>query len=414
MRSTNSRGGPSGSPAERASTRQQRSRSPPIGIGDGNGHGDSSIHRSRMPVTRNRGPRRADRSNSIGSPSFHRTWIGVGPRCRKGQPNGVMPHRRSVRARCRRQRAPRARSRRPAPPRWRGSASAARPLPRSRACSLRGEPYRAPVAPRHRRFPRRPPGDPRIELLFDPSSRPRPRRDVKSDAGPPYAVSTGSPKAAREAAPWCDERGDHGTRAAPRDARPRRPRRPVERGTAGVRGGHGLPAQHRPAAAGALARPRAPSGLARRGLARRPGCAARRSPTATRAVPGQWWYEEVRRGLRGTAAEARGWLRDYFELTELHVRPDAQGSGLGEGLLRSLLDGVQEGRVLLSTPEYGATVAGPRLAAVPAHRLRGRAARPPLHRRLPPLRRAGRHAAARATGHGEHHRPSVSRGRVAR
>ena len=130
--------------------------------------------------------------------------------------------------------------------------------------------------------------------------------------------------------------------------------------------------------------------------------------------PGQWWYEEVRRGLRGTAAEARGWLRDYFELTELHVRPDAQGSGLGEGLLRSLLDGVPEGRVLLSTPEYGATVAGPRLAAVPAHRLRGRAARPPLHRRLPPLRRAGRHAAARATGHGEHHRPSVSRGRVAR
>jgi ribosomal protein S18 acetylase RimI-like enzyme len=68
---------------------------------------------------------------------------------------------------------------------------------------------------------------------------------------------------------------------------------------------------------------------------------------------GQWWYEEVRRGLRGTAAEARGWLRDYFELTELHVRPDAQGSGLGEGLLRSLLGGVQEGRVLLSTPEYG-------------------------------------------------------------
>ena len=183
MRSTNSRGGPSGSPAERASTRQHRSRSPPIGIGDGNGHGDSSIHRSRMPVTRNRGPRRADRSNSIGSPSFHRTWIGVGPRCRKGQPNGVMPHRRSARAPCRRQRAPRARSRRPAPPRWRGPASAARPLPRSRACSLHGEPYRAPVAPRHRRFPRRPPGDPRIELLFDPSSRPPPRHGVKSDVG---------------------------------------------------------------------------------------------------------------------------------------------------------------------------------------------------------------------------------------
>ena len=42
-------------PAERATTRQQRIRSPPIGIGDGNGHGDSSIHRSRTSVTRNRG-----------------------------------------------------------------------------------------------------------------------------------------------------------------------------------------------------------------------------------------------------------------------------------------------------------------------------------------------------------------------
>ena len=30
---------------------------------------------------------------------------------------------------------------------------------------------------------------------------------------------------------------------------------------------------------------------------------------------------------------------DYFELTELHVRPDAQGGGLGEGLLRALLAG---------------------------------------------------------------------------
>jgi ribosomal protein S18 acetylase RimI-like enzyme len=46
------------------------------------------------------------------------------------------------------------------------------------------------------------------------------------------------------------------------------------------------------------------------------------------------------------------WLRDYFELTELHVRPDAQGSRLGEGMLRALLDGVRHERVLLSTPEH--------------------------------------------------------------
>jgi ribosomal protein S18 acetylase RimI-like enzyme len=67
---------------------------------------------------------------------------------------------------------------------------------------------------------------------------------------------------------------------------------------------------------------------------------------------GQWWYEEVRRGLRDSHGDQR-WLEDYFELTELHVRPDAQGHGLGEGLLRALLAGTDRSRVLLSTPEYG-------------------------------------------------------------
>lgn len=69
--------------------------------------------------------------------------------------------------------------------------------------------------------------------------------------------------------------------------------------------------------------------------------------------PGQWWFEEVRRGLRGADPDAREWLADYFELTELHVRPDAQGRGLGEGLLRGLLEGVGRSCVLLSTPEHG-------------------------------------------------------------
>jgi GNAT superfamily N-acetyltransferase len=68
--------------------------------------------------------------------------------------------------------------------------------------------------------------------------------------------------------------------------------------------------------------------------------------------PGQWWFEEVRRGLRGGPPELQDWLRDYFELTELHVRPDAQGGGLGEGLLRALLAGATGSRVLLSTPEH--------------------------------------------------------------
>jgi len=81
--------------------------------------------------------------------------------------------------------------------------------------------------------------------------------------------------------------------------------------------------------------------------------------------PGQWWYEEVRRGLRGGGTLA--WTDDYFELTELHVRPDAQGSGLGESLLRTLLAQTDRSHVLLSTPEHG-------------HRAPGRAWR--LYRRL--------------------------------
>ncbi len=67
-----------------------------------------------------------------------------------------------------------------------------------------------------------------------------------------------------------------------------------------------------------------------------------------RGLPGQWWHNEVRRGL-GTADT--GWLADYFELTELHVRPDSQGGGLGESLLRALAAGRAESSVLLSTPE---------------------------------------------------------------
>ena len=71
--------------------------------------------------------------------------------------------------------------------------------------------------------------------------------------------------------------------------------------------------------------------------------------------PGQWWYEEVRRGLRNAAGRMTDpdaeWLTDYFELTELHVRPDVQGAGLGEGLLRALVAGTDRHRVLLSTPE---------------------------------------------------------------
>jgi ribosomal protein S18 acetylase RimI-like enzyme len=69
---------------------------------------------------------------------------------------------------------------------------------------------------------------------------------------------------------------------------------------------------------------------------------------------GQWWHEQVFRGLATVLPpdDVRRWLSDYFELTELHVHPQAQGHGLGEQLLRGLLsDPVPASRVLLSTPD---------------------------------------------------------------
>ena len=63
---------------------------------------------------------------------------------------------------------------------------------------------------------------------------------------------------------------------------------------------------------------------------------------------GQWWYSEVERGL---GRKDSPWLADYVELTELHVRPDAQGAGIGQALLTALLTGRPEKAVLLSTPE---------------------------------------------------------------
>jgi ribosomal protein S18 acetylase RimI-like enzyme len=66
---------------------------------------------------------------------------------------------------------------------------------------------------------------------------------------------------------------------------------------------------------------------------------------------GQWWHEEVRRGLVGGEPARLHWLADYFELTELHVLPEAQGAGLGESLLRTLVEGSPSRVVLLSTPE---------------------------------------------------------------
>jgi len=64
--------------------------------------------------------------------------------------------------------------------------------------------------------------------------------------------------------------------------------------------------------------------------------------------PGQWWFSEVQRGIGDPGSP---WLTDYLELTELHVRPDSQGAGIGQALLTALLTGRSEKAVLLSTPE---------------------------------------------------------------
>ena len=71
-------------------------------------------------------------------------------------------------------------------------------------------------------------------------------------------------------------------------------------------------------------------------------------------APGQWWQQQVILGLqRGGLPphEIAGLMNSYFELTELHIHPRAQGRGLGEALARRLLAGRPEANVLLSTPE---------------------------------------------------------------
>lgn len=73
-----------------------------------------------------------------------------------------------------------------------------------------------------------------------------------------------------------------------------------------------------------------------------------------RGATDQWWHQQVALGLRQSgmpADQVTRFLSRYFELTELHVDPRAQGHGLGEALIRQLLANRDEAHVLLSTPE---------------------------------------------------------------
>ncbi len=65
--------------------------------------------------------------------------------------------------------------------------------------------------------------------------------------------------------------------------------------------------------------------------------------------PGQWWHDLVRRALN--AEQARQWLGNAFELSELHVLPDYQGGGTGRVLLGELAGGLPHDSMLLSTPD---------------------------------------------------------------
>jgi ribosomal protein S18 acetylase RimI-like enzyme len=71
-------------------------------------------------------------------------------------------------------------------------------------------------------------------------------------------------------------------------------------------------------------------------------------------APDQWWQQQVVVGLQRCGLpgpEISRLMASYFELTELHIHPRAQGRGLGEALARRLLADRAEDNVLLSTPE---------------------------------------------------------------
>lgn len=66
-----------------------------------------------------------------------------------------------------------------------------------------------------------------------------------------------------------------------------------------------------------------------------------------RGQQGEWWHDIVANALGRDMSKT--WLHCAFELAELHVRPGAQGHGVGRGILETLLVQVSGSRVVLST-----------------------------------------------------------------
>ena len=65
--------------------------------------------------------------------------------------------------------------------------------------------------------------------------------------------------------------------------------------------------------------------------------------------PGQWWHDQVADAL--TPEQQQEWLEGAFEVCELHVLPELQGTGLGRALLEALLDGLPAPTAVLTTPD---------------------------------------------------------------
>jgi ribosomal protein S18 acetylase RimI-like enzyme len=64
---------------------------------------------------------------------------------------------------------------------------------------------------------------------------------------------------------------------------------------------------------------------------------------------GQWWHDTVSQALGRDGS--RRWLRDGFELAELHVLPEHQGAGLGRKMLTDVLSRTTARHAVLSTPD---------------------------------------------------------------
>jgi GNAT superfamily N-acetyltransferase len=66
-------------------------------------------------------------------------------------------------------------------------------------------------------------------------------------------------------------------------------------------------------------------------------------------APGQWWHDHVRAAMGPRLAQE--WLRDAFEVCELHVRPAYQQQGIGRDLLVRLLGQTRALTAVLTTPD---------------------------------------------------------------